>query len=146
MHRMNTRVFVFLSRVGMGVLFFYAGITKVVDPAWSSEGYLKGAQTFNAFYTWLASPGLLSITDFVNEWGLTLLGLALILGIGIRYVAPLGALLMLLYYFPVLDFPYAGEHAYIVDEHIIYALMLLLLWKLDAGRAWGLESRFSFLK
>jgi thiosulfate dehydrogenase [quinone] large subunit len=139
---MNTKVLIFLSRVGMGVLFFYAGITKVLDPAWSAEGYLKGAKSFNGFYTWLASPGLLPITNFVNEWGLTLLGLALVLGIGIRYVAPLGALLMLLYYFPVLDFPYL-EHAFIVDEHIIYALMLLLLWKLDAGSVWGLEGKFT---
>ena len=143
---MNTRVLIFLSRVGMGVLFFYAGITKVLDPAWSAEGYLKGAKSFNAFYTWLASPGLLPITNFVNEWGLTLLGLALILGIGIKYVAPLGALLMLLYYFPVLDFPFAGEHAFIVDEHIIYALVLLLLWKLDAGRTWGLEGRIPIIR
>jgi thiosulfate dehydrogenase [quinone] large subunit len=139
---MKSNALIFLSRVAIGTLFFYAGITKVFDPTWSAEGYLKNAKTFNAFYTWLASPGMLPITNFVNEWGLTLLGLVFVLGIGIKYAAPLGALMMLLYYFPILDFPYAGEHAYIVDEHIIYALLLLLLWKLNAGRVWGIEGRF----
>ena len=140
MYNVNAKVLVFLSRFAIGLLFFYAGITKVLDPDWSSEGYLKGAQTFNGFYTWLASPGLLPFINFVNEWGLTLIGISLILGIALKYAAPLGALLMLLYYFPVLDFPYL-EHAFIVDEHIIYGLLLLLLWKLNAGRVWGLDGR-----
>jgi len=52
----------------------------------------------------------------------------------------LGALLMLLYYFPVLSFPYIKPHSYIVDEHIIYALALIFLAAIRAGRIYGLDN------
>lgn len=129
----------FLLRISLGWMMFYAGITKVIDPSWSAEGYLKGAKMFPAFYHWLATPALLSLTNFVNEWGLTLLGVSLILGIGVRLSGIFGALLMLLYYLPILDFPYPNAHSYIVDEHVVYAVALLLLAVFKAGRAWGLE-------
>ena len=75
------KISLFLLRVSLGWMFFYAGITKVINPAWSAEGYLNGAKTFAGFYHWLASPGILPVTNFVNEWGLTLLGVSLVLGI-----------------------------------------------------------------
>jgi len=130
----------FLLRVTTGWLMFYAGITKVLDPSWSAAGYLGGAKTFLAFYAWFLSPGVLPVINFINEWGLTLLGVSLILGVFVRLSSVLGTVLMLLYYFPVLDFPYILPHSYIVDEHIIYALVLLSLAVLRAGRAWGLEN------
>ena len=120
-----------MLRIAAGWLIFYAGITKVLDPAWSAAGYLNSAKTFTAFYQWWASPGVLSFTNFINEWGLTILGVWL--------SGVLGALLMILYYFPVLDFPYIAPHSYIVDDHIIYALVLLALSAFRAGRYWGLE-------
>ena len=124
----------------MGWLMFYAGITKVLDPAWSAEGYLKGAKTFAWFYQWLLSPQILPIINFINEWGLTLLGISLILGIFVRLSSLLGAVLMLLYYLPILDFPYPNPHSFLVDEHIIYIFVLLLFASLKAGRVWGLEN------
>lgn len=134
------KISLFILRVSMGWLMFYAGITKVLNPEWSAAGYLKGAKTFVGFYQWLTSSGLLPIVNFLNEWGLTLLGVSLILGIGVRLSSILGAVLMLLYYFPVLDFPYPNPHSYIIDEHIIYAMILLLFASLRAGRVWGLEN------
>ena len=105
---------------------------------------------FPEFYAWLASSELLPIINIVNEWGLTLLGISLIFGVFVRVSSLLGATLMLLYYFPAAELrpfeflpqvwvPYIGEHAVIVDEHIIYALVLLLFAAVKAGRAWGLE-------
>lgn len=137
--RTYTRVTVFLTRISMGWLIFYAGITKVLNPDWTAAGYLSGAKTFSSLYLWLASPEMIGITNFLNEWGLTLIGLSLIFGIFVRFSAPWGALLMILYYFPVLDFPYPNSHAFIVDDHIIYALLLLLLGALRAGRIWGID-------
>lgn len=122
-----------LLRLAFGWLFFYAGFTKVIDPQWSAVGFLNNAQTFSGFYSWLASPNILPVVDFLNEWGLTLIGAALILGVLVRLSAYLGALIMLLYYFPGLTFPYIGEHSLIVDEHIIYALGLLLLASLSTA-------------
>lgn len=133
------KVSLFALRVSLGWLMLYAGITKVLDPAWTAAGYLAGAKTFTGFYQWLALSGAMPAVNLLNEWGLTLLGISLILGIGVRMTSVLGAVLMMLYYFPILDFPYPNPHSLIVDEHIIYALALVFLASFRAGRVWGLE-------
>lgn len=134
------KISLFLLRVSMGWLFFYAGITKVLNPEWSAAGYLRGAKTFTDFYQWLLQPNILPVVNFMNEWGLTLLGISLIAGVFVRLSSFLGAFLMLLYYFPMLDFPYPNGYSFIVDEHIIYISVLLLLASFRAGRVWGLEN------
>ena len=134
------KLFLVLLRLSMGWLFFYAGITKVLNPTWSAAGYLKGAKTFTGFYHWLASPEILPFTNFFNEWGLTLIGAALILGVFVRLSSFLGAGMMLLYYFPILTFPKVGANAYLVDDHIIYAFVLLFLGVIRAGQYFGLEN------
>ena len=63
----------------------------------------------------------------------------MIFGLFVGLSAKLGAVLMLLYYLPLLDFPYPNAHAFIVDEHIIYITALLVLGSFKAGRVWGLE-------
>lgn len=133
------KVSIFLLRITMGWLFFYAGITKVLNPTWSAAGYLQGAKTFAGFYHWLLSPNLLPTVNFLNEWGLTLIGAALLVGIFARVSAVSGTVLMLLYYFPVLEFPYIGTNSYLIDEHIIYAAAFLVLASVQAGRIWGIE-------
>ncbi len=130
----------FVLRIALGWLMLYAGVTKILDPAWSAAGYLGTAKMFPEFFRWFLRPDILPITNFVNEWGLTLLGVSLILGIGVRLSSYLGFALMLLYYFPILDFPYPNPHSYLVDEHIIYALVLLYLGASRAGRFGGLEN------
>ena len=132
------KITLFALRIALGWLVFYAGISKIFNPNWTSEGYLRGAKTFASFYAWLAQPGILPFVDFVNEWGLTLLGISLVLGLFVGISSRLGALLMVLYYFPVLEFPYVG-HGYLIDEHIIYALMLMYFAVIGAGRVWGLD-------
>ena len=129
-------------RLTLGWYFFYAGISKVLDPAWSAAGYIKNASSFPEFYNLLLSPGVLPIINLFNEWGLTLMGVALILGVFVRLASFAGVLVMMLYYFPVLQFPYAGEHGLVVDEHIIYAAALLVLAAFHSGTVWGF-GRFS---
>lgn len=136
----SQKFFLFLLRIVMGWMYFYAGIVKVIDPNFSAAGYLQGAKTFAVFYQWLLSPNILPTVNFINEWGLTLLGVSLILGIGVRLSSILGGILMLLYYFPILNFPYPNPHSYLVDEHIIYAAMLFFFAAVRAGRVWGLEN------
>ena len=136
---MNTKLVLFITRVAMGWLFLYAGLTKVFNPNWSAAGYLGNAKTFPEFYNWFLRPEILPFTNFMNEWGLTLLGVSLILGVLVKYSGYPGALLMLLYYFPVLDFPKIGANSYLVDEHIIYALVLVLLSVYRAGGYWGVD-------
>jgi len=127
-----------LLRIAMGWLFFYAGFTKILDPQWSAKGYLIGAKTFPAFYQWLTQPEILPIINFANKWGLLLVGIALILGLGVRIASGAGMLLMILYYLPVLTFPTIGKNSYIVDEHIIYALVLWVLAWAHASNVWSL--------
>lgn len=137
------RISLFLLRVSLGWIFFWAGITKVLKPGWSAAGYLQGAKTFPDLFHWFASPGMLPFTNFMNEWGLTLLGASLILGIFIRWSTPLGILLMALYYFPILQFPYPNMNSFIVDEHVIYMVALAVLAAFKAGNYWGLEKSIS---
>lgn len=126
-------------QVSLGWLFFYAGITKILNPEWTSKGYLENAQTFSGFYKFLASPSILPFTDFLNEWGLALIGIAILTGIMVRWAGYAGALLMLLYYFPVLNFPHVGEHSYIVDDHIIYAIAFLMVVAFQKGSGYSLK-------
>jgi len=121
------RIATIFLQISLGWLMFYAGITKILNPAWSAAGYLKGAKTFSSFYTSLTTPSMLPVTNFLNEWGLTMIGVALLTGVMVRWASIGGAILMLLYYFPILDFPKVGDHSYIVDEHIIYIGAFLML-------------------
>jgi len=134
------KFFLFLLRVTVGWMFFYAGITKVLDPQWSAAGYLKGAKAFTWFFQTLLDPNVLPIVNFMNKWSLTLLGISLILGLFVRFSSILGVLLMASYYI-ALGFPYPNPHSYIVDEHIIYISVLLFFASVKAGRAFGLDSK-----
>lgn len=139
---MNThaKTVILLLRLGLGWLFFYTGITKVLTANWSAAGYLMSAKTFAGYYQWLASPTNIGWVSFLNEWGLTLIGISLILGVFVRWSSLAGAVMMIMYYFPVLEFPYIGKTSFLVDEHILYALIFVLLFASHAGTYWGLDS------
>jgi len=136
---MNNKKIVFITRICAGWFFLYAGLIKLINTAWTSEPYLKSAKTFSGFYEFLARPDIITWVDKINEWGLTLLGISLILGVFVKWSGWLGAVLMILYYFPVLAFPHAGNYSFIIDEHIIYALLLLWLGAAQAGKNVGLD-------
>ncbi len=126
-------------RMSLGVLFLYAGVTKVLNPEWSAAGYLKGAKSFAWLFGWMFDPSILPAINFLNEWGLTLLGVSLLLGCLVRLSSYAGMALMLLYYLAAIDFPYPNPHALLIDEHIIYILALLVLVAFEAGGHWGLD-------
>lgn len=136
------KITLFLLRVSLGWLFFYAGLTKLIDPKWSAAGFLGSAGTFPSFFQLLTKPDILPVVNFLNEWGLLLLGVSLILGIFVRFSSFLGAILMILYYFAHLKFPYPDANSFIVDDHIIYALVLLYFVAVRAGKTWGLDGFF----
>ena len=128
------RIFVTVLRVGIGWHFLYEGITKLVAPEWSAYNYLINSTGFmSGFYEALASsPVLLNIVDILNIYGLILIGLALFLGVLIRYAAIAGALLLTLYYFayPPIGYSLFGGtegSVYIVNRIFIEALALMVL-------------------
>lgn len=135
------KIVYFFLRVSMGWLFFYAGITKILDAKWSAKQYIAQAKILPELYNWFLSPTILPTIDFLNKWGLTLIGASLIIGFLVRFSSPFGALLMMLYYFPILNFPYvgSGKVSYIVDQHIIFTLVFIMFILIDAGKYWGLD-------
>lgn len=136
----TTKFFLVALRVVLGGVFFYAGISKVLDPEWSAEGFLKGADFLSGFFSWLALPSNIVWVDFLNQWGLTLIGVSLIIGLLVRYSSIFGMLMMALYYIPELStFPYIGEHSYIVDDHIVYIMAFGVLMSMCAGNYFGLD-------
>lgn len=127
-------------RLGMGWYFFYAGLSKILNPEWTAAGYLNNATTFPGFFEWLASAGNIGWVSFVNEWGLLLIGVSLLIGLLVRYASWAGIALMVLYWLPILDFPMAG-HGFLIDEHIIYILVFLVLIYSNAGKYIGLDAK-----
>lgn len=113
-----------VTRLSLGWLMFYAGFSKIINPEWTSKGYLLSAKTFTGFYGFLASPAVLPYIDFVNKWALLLLGVSLLTGLFVRVSGYLGALLMVLYYLPGLTFPRV-DHGILVDDHIVYAAIMI---------------------
>lgn len=126
---------VVLLRVGLGLLFFWAGWTKVIaDGGWSAATYLQGAN--GPLTEWFQSLAGSSIVDVLNMWGLTLIGVALVLGFLVRTASFFGILLMTLYY--LAHFVDNTSHG-LIDEHVIYALVLLLFLVGGFGHVWGLD-------
>ena len=134
-----------LTRIALGWIFLWAfldkllgfGFTTPPERAWINGGNptlgflgnVEGpfadvfrAMAGNAIVNWLFMIGLLAI------------GVALILGIGVRIAAAAGATMLLLMYLASLPL----ETNPIIDDHIIYALVLIGLALADAGRVLGL--------
>ena len=87
-----------IIRLAVGWHFLYEGLTKLVSASWSAESYLNSTSgAFSGFYQWLAaSPARLQIIDILNIWGLILIGLALCVGLLIRWASVSGILLLAL--------------------------------------------------
>ena len=137
---MNKRNILGLLRIALGWVFFYAGLSKIMNSSWTAAGFLNGAKTFPGLYHWFALPANIGWVNVLNEYGLALVGLGLILGLKVRWVSLAGILLMVLYYFPQLSFPYAGStSAYIIDEHVVYGLILGYYWVGGDQGSWRLK-------
>ncbi len=135
------KTIVFALRLMLGWVFLYAATRQIfLTDNWSAAGFLKDAKTFADFFAWFGQPEVLPYTSFLVKWGHLLIGLSLISGCLVRVSASFGALLMLLYYFPRMDFPYvSGVNQFIVEYHLVYAVVLVYLVAVKAGRIWGLD-------
>ncbi len=123
-------------RLALGFLFFMAGWSKLTaQGGWSAAGYLANAT--GPFASWFQSLAGNGLVDQLNMWGLALIGVALIFGLGVRAASFFGIVLMLLYYFA--DFVGNTAHG-LIDEHIIYALVLAFFVSGGFGHVWGLDA------
>jgi thiosulfate dehydrogenase [quinone] large subunit len=118
---------IFILRVVLGWYMLADGLLIVFTPNWSAAGFLNSAKTFPAFYAWFGQAGNLWWVNPLNEWGIVLVGVAMILGIGVRPAAWGGAALLILYYFPHYAFPFQLQYGWVVEEHIVYAAAFVVV-------------------
>jgi len=138
-------------RIATGFIFLWAfldktfglGFSTPAERAWinggtPSQGFLGSESVrgpLQPFFAGIASPA----TDVLFMLGMLGIGLAVVLGIGLRVSAIAGSIIMVLMY--LAEWPFAagtGSTNPAVDYHIIYALALIAVAATAAGETWGL--------
>lgn len=151
-----------LVRIGLGLVFLWAFIDKLIGLGFAtcrnadtnavevlcSRSWLSGGSPASGFlefgtrgplgdfYKGLAGNEFI---DWLYMLGLLGVGLALVLGVAIRLAAVSGSLLVLMIYSAA--WPPANNP--LIDEHIIYVLVLVGLWRSGADRRFGLGQWWS---
>jgi len=144
--RAYQQVALVLLRVVIGWHFLYEGYTKLIERNWSAQSYLADARGPLAhFFKQMAEGRTLHAVNLLNEWGLTLVGLGLILGFATR-LSCLGAMLLLALYY-LTNPPWigvlhrAGEGNYLyVDKNVVEFAALLVVLLFSTGRMAGLDA------
>ena len=136
-----------ILRVIIGWHILYEGVAKLINPYWSSAAFLLDSKwIFSELAKAIVSnPMLLTISDYVNVWGLTIIGFCLMLGIFSRYACIGGMILISLYYLfspPLLGLEYSrpGEGSYlIVNKNLIEIFALYILYLFPTSQKIGLD-------
>lgn len=110
-------------------------------------GYLMDSGGFMAgVFQWMATNDtILQAVDFMNAWGLTLVGAGLILGIFTRLAAIGGIILLLLYYLshpPLIGVEYilpSDGSYWLVNKTLIELFMLAVLIVFRTGQYYGID-------
>ncbi|MFH6688390.1 DoxX family protein [Cellulosimicrobium funkei] len=151
--RSSARHALALTRIGTAVVFLWPFTDKLVglgyatprERAWlaggaPTQGYLEnGAQgPLASTFAAMASP----VTDWLFMLGLLGVGLALLLGIGLRVAAVSGTVLFAMLWLS--QWPLAaGSNNPVVDDHVLVILLLAVLATTLAGDTWGLGRRWA---
>jgi thiosulfate dehydrogenase [quinone] large subunit len=121
-------------RMLVGWHFLYEGVAKLTNPYWTSAGYLQESQGWFAerFQDLANDPGRLALVDHLNEWGLLLIGLALLVGVLVRTAGTAGIVLLFLYYvalppFPGMEYSMPAEGSYLIVNKVLIELGALLV-------------------
>jgi len=139
-------VAVVVLRILIGWHFLYEGIAKLTSPNWSAAGFLLQSRgPFSGLFRALAVEPSLSRVNFLNEWGLTLIGLGLIVGCFTRLASASGLLVILLFYLcnpPFVGYFYSVpmEGSYlVVNKNLVEAAALAVVFTTGSGRVAGLD-------
>ena len=139
------------GRILLGWLFLWGFLDKTFglgfatssSDAWinggsPTEGFLSFGSSgiFQGFYNSLAGN---AVVDWLFMLALLALGISLLLGIGMRLAAYGGTIFLLLLWGA--NVPPANNP--IIDEHIIFIALLWILYKMKAGRYFGLGDWWS---
>ena len=136
-----------LLRILIGWHFLYEGLVKILNPAWTARPFLEGSRwIFGDLFRWMISGNTgMWIVDNANAYGLTLIGLALILGIFTRFALWSGVALLMSYY---LAYPPFGGYSYgapsegsylLVNKNLIEVFAMVLLVFTESGQFFGLD-------
>lgn len=135
------RRFAFIFRMLMAWTFLYAASHQIFNPAFSAANFLRRTKTFQDIYAPLTSPSLDPILTFLVSYGHLLIGLSLLVGLMVRVSSLFGAALLLLYWTAHMDWPYiSNTNNFIIDDHIVYAVVCVYLFVYRAGHVWGLDA------
>lgn len=134
-------------RMLIGWHFCYEGIAKLLNPYWTSAGYLAGSQWF--LKDWLidiaSNATAVTVVDFANQWGLVAIGLGLMLGALARPAAIAGVVLLSLYWmvappFAGVTYPMPAEGSYVLVNKVLVELgALLVVVAFPTSSVYGLD-------
>lgn len=140
-------------RLALGWTFLWAFLDKMfglghetaAKNAWinggsPTKGFLSfgAAGPFKGFYNEIAGAAW---ADWMFMVGLAAIGVALLLGVGTRIAATAGGLLLVMMWTAVLP----PENNPFMDDHLIYAMVLVALALVGAGRTVGLGAAWERL-
>ncbi|MDD4033044.1 MAG: DoxX family protein [Bacteroidales bacterium] len=139
-----------IVRLLIGWHFLYEGISKLFTPGWTSKVYLENSLWLGKdFFASLASsPVLLQSVDMMNIFGLTLIGLALILGFKTRIASWFGVAFLFMYFIaypPIPGYTFGGvnEGSYLwVNKNLIELGILLYFALADLNWHYGVDRLF----
>ncbi len=133
-------------RIALGWVFLWAFLDKLFGLGFATErgsSWLNGGSPTEGFLNFATKGpfadafGALAgyaVVDWLFMVGLAGIGLALITGVGVRVAAVSGAVMMVLMWAAAL-WP---ENNPFMDDHLVYAGLLVMLALTDAGRTLGL--------
>ena len=136
-----------ILRLAIGWHFLYEGLAKLANPNWTSAGYLLDSAGFmkNFYFSMASNPEVLKVVDFLNIWGLILIGLGLLLGAFTR-VAIISAIVLLCFYYlshpPFIGLKYAvpSDGSYLlVNKMVLQAISLWIVLVFPTWKVWGLD-------
>ena len=154
----NGRRWLAVLRLATGWIFLWAFLDKTFglgfstpsDRAWvnggtPSQGFLNSDAVvgpLKPLFAAIASPA----SDVLFMIAMLGIGIAVMLGIGLRVSAVAGTVVMVAMY--LAEWPFAANASStnpLVDYHIIYALALIVVAVLAAGETWGFGRQWSEL-
>ncbi len=135
------RALVVYFRLTMAWTFLYASSHQVFDPKFTVVGFLSHTKTFLDLFVIFTTPAMAPITTILVEYGHLLIGLSLLFGLMVRVSATFGVFLMLTYWMAHMDWPFIeNKNNFIIDYHLVYAGVLIMLIVKQAGHVWGLDA------
>jgi len=122
-----------ILRIAIGWHFLYEGLSKLSNPNWSAAPYLYDSQgPFASIFYWMADhAAIIKTVDFLNQWGLVLIGISLMLGLFTKLGKWAAVLLLTFYYLShpaIIGIKYAvpAEGSYLIVNKVLIELAAIL--------------------